>query len=242
MHGTSVDRAVSSTLEASATIEDSRKVTERLRPSSIWWAYRRCSVWTRLHAVMRYLACPYEALARFVPEEGAVLDVGCGHGLLALVLEAHDPHGLRRYVGIDHAAGKIAAARTLPVASAAFLESEVKSIPSERYDGVTLVDVLYTIPLAEWPALLADCRRILRPGGVLVVKEAVTTPRWKYWLTYVEEVLAVCVFKLTKGSLPHFESVETYRRSFESVGLHVVNVTRLDAWRPHAHCLFVAEK
>ena len=233
---------MSATFEPSVAVERSRKVTERLRPSSIWRAYRCCSVWTRLHAVMRYLACPYQALARFVPEAGAVLDVGCGHGLLALVLEAHDSRGSRRYVGIDHAPEKIALARTLPVPSALFLDTALRDIPSERYDCVTLVDVLYTIPLAEWPALLADCRRVLRPEGVLVVKEAVTTPRWKCWLAYVEEVLAVCVFKLTKGSLPHFESVETYRRSLESAGLHVVNVARLDAWRPHAHCLFVAEK
>ena len=255
MHDTSVDRPVSIGLDAPRAIDPltraaaspggSRRPQEIRSPlhlSSIWRAYDRCPVRTRVHAVLRYLACPYQALAHYVPREGTVLDIGCGHGLLALALDARDPQGSRRYVGIDHAPGKIASARTLPVPSALFLDAALEDIPSERYDCVTLVDVLYTVPLAEWPALLSSCRRVLRPGGVLVAKEAVDTPRWKYWLTYLEEMLAVCAFKLTKGGIPHFESVETHRRSIESAGFHVVSVARLDAWRPHAHCLFVAEK
>jgi 2-polyprenyl-3-methyl-5-hydroxy-6-metoxy-1,4-benzoquinol methylase len=225
---------------AVACQEVAEGVVERLK--AVWSAYRRCSAWTRLHVLGRYLACPSEVLVPWFPKEGDVLDVGCGHGLLAWLLERDDAQATRRYLGIDHDAGKIAAARMLPLERATFSTETLANLASERYDCVSLVDVLYAIPLSNWAEVLRHCARVLRKGGRLVVKEVANEPRWKYWLACLEEALAIQVFKVTKGCPPHFESFDVYRRHVESSGFEVLDVRRLDAWRPHAHCALLARK
>jgi SAM-dependent methyltransferase len=93
---------------------------------------------------------------------GRVLDVGCGAGdYLALLKRAGwDPVGIdfdekaldmARLRGIDARAGDLV--------SAAF--------PHDSFDAVTMMNVIEHLP--EPAAVFAECRRILRPGGRLVM-------------------------------------------------------------------------
>ena len=91
-------------------------------------------------------------------------------------------------------------------------------------------------------AYLGHCTRALRKGGLLIIKETTNRPRWKSWFTYIEEVLAIRVFKMTKGASPHLESRDTYRSYIEMSGARVYHVQRLDSSRSHPHCLFLARK
>jgi hypothetical protein len=83
---------------------------------------------------------------------------------------------------------------------------------------------------------------VLRKGGLLIVKETIDKPRWKYWLSYTQEISAIKIFQITMGQFPHLESVETYRTYIEASGAAVFHMERLDAWRPHPHFLFLARK
>src|SRR5512143_698294 len=76
-----------------------------------WKAYSGAPLSTRAHVLVRALTCPFGSLIDRFPTTGAVLDVGCGHGLLISLL-SRDPlrRGLR-LCGIDHDAAKILAAR-----------------------------------------------------------------------------------------------------------------------------------
>lgn len=42
------------------------------------------SLGTKLFLHLRWWLTPYERMAAYVPKTGKVLDVGCGHGLLAM--------------------------------------------------------------------------------------------------------------------------------------------------------------
>lgn len=177
----------------------------------------------------------------YFPSHGSILDVGCGDGLLAVLLSSRGNAELQ-VVGIDHSDHKIKVANSTELENTEFSVSDLSDLPTGRYDCVSLIDVLYCVPLAHWPSFLEQCTRVLRVGGLLLVKEVVDQPRWKNWFTYLEEFLSIKVFRMTKGSNPHFEPLETYKRQIEMSGSAVYEVKRLDSGRPYAHCLFLAHK
>ena len=145
-------------------------------------------------------------------------------------------------MGVDVAQNKIAIARRARIDNAEFLLGDISTQPSDSYDCVSIIDVLYLLPISRWAQFLDHSVRVLRRSGVLIVKEVANTPRWKYWLAYLEEILAIKVVRMTRGDSPHFESVGVYRTSIEAAGADVFRIQRIDARRPHAHVVFLARK
>jgi SAM-dependent methyltransferase len=98
----------------------------------------------------------------------AVLDIGGGNGDFALRLRAH---------GIaDVSVHEIAGADVEPLRANGipfYQDADYATIPSERFDVVTLLDVAEHVLS---PAKLFDaCHRVLRPGGLLYVHAPVVT-------------------------------------------------------------------
>ena len=97
------------------------------------------------------------------PPGGTVLDAACGTGkYFAMVLEAG-----RRVVGTDQSTGMLGRAR-----------SRFPAVPLERvglqeldfaaeFDAVMCIDAMENIPPEDWPTVVANLRRALRPGGHL---------------------------------------------------------------------------
>ena len=171
-----------------------------------------------------------------------MLDIGCGDGLLLFLLGLRGEARAGERVGIDIDERKIGNARQGAAASARFETTDVSSMPSASFDCVSIVDVLYLLPLPRWKDFLSHGVRVLRPGGLLIVKEVADTPRWKHWIGHVEELLAIKVLRMTRGDSPHLEPVDVYRAALEEAGTEVVRVERIDAGRPHAHVLLLARK
>ncbi|MGH7395209.1 MAG: class I SAM-dependent methyltransferase [Candidatus Methylomirabilales bacterium] len=109
------------------------------------------------------------ALAREVG--GRVLDLGAGTGL-------NLPHlcGARRYVGVDPDPAMLARARPRAAVAAVpaalvLARGEHLPFPGGAFDTVLATLVFCTVP--DVPAALAEVRRVLRPGGVLLFLEHV---------------------------------------------------------------------
>jgi ubiquinone/menaquinone biosynthesis C-methylase UbiE len=102
----------------------------------------------------------------------AVLDVGCGGGWWLAWL-AGEPSIAARLHGIELLGDRVLAARER-VASAAILAGDARRLPYEpaSFEVVTLFTVLSSLPAeAEIALVLGEARRVLRPGGVLLVWE-----------------------------------------------------------------------
>jgi SAM-dependent methyltransferase len=94
---------------------------------------------------------------------GTVLDAACGTGkYFAMVLDAG-----RRVVGTDQSTGMLARAR-----------ARFPGVPLERvglqelafdaeFDAVMCIDAMENIPPEDWPRVVGNLRRALRPGGHL---------------------------------------------------------------------------
>jgi len=136
---------------ATGTLPDSRSVRRHNKVS------RR-----RLHTLL-------SVLGRRAP--GAkLLDVGCSSG--AFLLAAHE-------IGLDAEGVEISPEAADAARRAGFRVFtgllEDAAYPDASFDAVTLIELLEH--LREPRALLAECRRILRPGGVVLA----TTPNGASW-------------------------------------------------------------
>lgn len=203
-------------------------------------AYRACAAGVRLRVVGRYALCPFPKLLRLFPAHGRILDVGCGDGLL-FALMAAESGAERTFTGIDIDARKVRNARRAQIPRATFVIGSLDQV-RESYSAVAIVDALCLIPRDEWPVLLRRSIELLAPGGVLVIKDITNTPRWKYWIALIEEIIAVYVIRMTKGRAPHFEALDTFRHYIRDAGGAVLEVVDMSAWRPHAHVAFVVSR
>jgi SAM-dependent methyltransferase len=97
------------------------------------------------------------------PPGGTVLDAGCGTGkYFAMVLDAG-----RRVVGADQSTGMLSRARArfpaVPLEKVGLQELDFDG----AFDGVLCVDAMENIPPEDWPVVLDNLRRAVRPGGHL---------------------------------------------------------------------------
>ncbi len=111
-----------------------------------------------------------DAVGDVAPAPSArVLEVGCGGGHLARHMLADRPD--LRWTGLDLSADQIRRARTR-AQRAEFVVGDALDLPFEDAD---FDDVLSVASIKHWPDPaqgLAECVRVLRPGGRLLVIEA----------------------------------------------------------------------
>ena len=145
-------------------------------------------------------------------------------------------------IGLDWDARRLATARTLSEPNLRFEFGDLAGqTPFPAARGVLLADVVYLLSPPDQERLLARCAAALEPGGVLVLKETVDTPRWKAALSRLQEVLAVRTFGLTRSRALHVLGRDEWVRLLESLGLEV-RVVPLDRFRYHPHAAFVARR
>jgi SAM-dependent methyltransferase len=129
-----------------------------------------------------------------LPDEGRILDVGCGFGLFAAYFGQTQP--ARRVVGVDPDERRIAIARKVAsevgLRDHAFVAGDVRDAPLEGpFAGVYVLDVMHHLPADDQRAVLKRLRDLLVPGGVLVIKDITTEPRFGLLFTEALDRLMV---------------------------------------------------
>ncbi len=169
-------------------------------PRAVFRAASALPLGARLHLAVRRWSAPWPRVVDGLEGERTLLDVGCGPGLLAFLLESRGAAG--SYVGIDPDERKVSRARAwlgrLPRRT--FRACELSEIRKETFDAVSVVDVLYLVPRAEREAFVAAVAARLDPGGRVVVLTSGGGPRWKRLLDRLQERLVVAVLGWTRGS------------------------------------------
>ena len=119
-----------------------------------------------------------------VPAHARVLDIGCGQGLLASLLQAaqaaaqggHWPSAWAaapvgtKITGIEMMPKDVARARAALGDTARFVCGDMRHTDFPACDAVVILDVLHYITVAEQDAVLARVRAALVPGGILLLR------------------------------------------------------------------------
>ena len=100
---------------------------------------------------------------RLIAPGGIVLDAPCGTGKYFPMVAAAG----RQVAGADQSAGMLAQARARGIACQ-LDQLTLKDLPYVReFDAVLTVDAMENIPPEDWPLVLANLHRAVRPGGVM---------------------------------------------------------------------------
>jgi SAM-dependent methyltransferase len=97
------------------------------------------------------------------PAGGTVLDAPCGTGRYFEQIRASG----RQVVGIDQSAGMLAQARARGVATRLERIGLQELEFDGQFDGSLTIDAMENVPPEDWPAVLANLHRAVRPGGGL---------------------------------------------------------------------------
>jgi 2-polyprenyl-3-methyl-5-hydroxy-6-metoxy-1,4-benzoquinol methylase len=143
----------------------------------------------RLYAGVRFTILRPKLLSvmdLLLPDEGRILDVGCGFGLFAAYFG--QTHRTRSVVGVDPDARRVDLARrvakTLDLAQHEFHVGDIRSADVHGpFDAAYVLDVMHHIPSRDQRAVLRRLRDLLAPGGVLLIKDITTEPRHELLFT-----------------------------------------------------------
>lgn len=178
----------------------------------------------------------YEAVAtRLRAHPYPVVDIGCGIGLMAFHLREH---GFAQPItGIDHDAMKIAKASRAAYDGIRFATGDARdAIPAGS--NVLLLDVLHYFDAVEQSRILENVARAVPPGGVAIIRDAVTDGSWRYRATYAAELFARGI-RWIRAERLHFPTREQIVCAF---GGFDVEVTPLWGATPFNNYLFVFTK
>lgn len=203
--------------------------------------YRDASFITRAYLRIKLRICPLIALETHFPQEGKIIDLGCGNGLFSNILSLGSSE--RQIIGLDLDEKKIDVANKTKIRGAqiTYQIGNVMDTDYPRGDVFTLVDVLYLIPYDKHEIILQKCHRSLPPGGTLIIKEMDTKPRWKYVWNLFQETFAVKLIGFTLGERFFFRSQEDYLGILKGIGFSVKPVPMHSGYW-YSHIAYICTK
>jgi cyclopropane fatty-acyl-phospholipid synthase-like methyltransferase len=201
-------------------------------------AYSAAPAAVRLHVLGRFVSCPMLAVVARLPRRGRLLDLGAGHGAFALLAAAAG--GVESSVALEPDFRKLLACARLREPRVRLLAGYAEALRGP-FAAVSVLDVIYRLPIERWDAFLSAARDALEPGGVLLLKEIDPTHRVKGGWNRLQE-RGADLLGLTLGDAFSYESPAAMRARLERLGFTAVEMIDLGAWYPHAHVLYVAHK
>jgi ubiquinone/menaquinone biosynthesis C-methylase UbiE len=158
-------------------------------------------------------------IARVLPRQSRVLDVGCGNGYIAHHLSALLGSSV---VGIDLTPNAEA-----PIKYRQF-DSVTFPVTSESVDAILLCYVLHHAQ--DMTSVMSELKRVLRPGGVVLVYEDIPETWWD------RGVCAIHDWKWrNRTGVCRFRDTNEWQGLFNDQGFATINQRRLSRWRNLAH-------
>ncbi len=158
-------------------------------------------------------------VARVIPRESRVLDVGCGNGFIAHHLSVML---CSKVVGLDVMRETVA-----PIEYLSY-DGEHFPVADDSFDAVLLCYVLHHAQ--DVRAVLDEVHRVLTYGGLVIVYEDIPRGGWDRFVCWTHDLQ----WRSRTGRC-RFRREHEWRALFSSLGFEVVRERPLSRWRNLAH-------
>lgn len=135
-----------------------------------------------------------EEIDQWLPNEGRILDLGSGFGLFSLYFATTQPG--RRILGVELNGRRVAeatrSAQRLGRTNVEYQNANVLEWEDYgSFDAIYMLDVVHHLPEASVAHFFERIEKLLKPGGMLVVKDVSDRPRLKMLFTLALDRLMV---------------------------------------------------
>lgn len=181
----------------------------------------------------------------WVPNEGLVLDLGCGRGiLLSLLATALQSGALNRpgvrLMGVETRASDAEVARKALGDAARIEQQDVLDFVFPVCRTIILLDVLLYIDAAGQLTLLDNIAAHLEADGLLIIREADAAMGWRFTVTaLVERLCAWARFDIRQRY--HYRSRAEWITALEARGFRI-RVEPMSSGTPFANVLMLAHR
>lgn len=187
-----------------------------------------------------------------IPGGARVLDIGCGQGVLAALLEAANrrhargdwpaawptPPGSADFHGVDLSRNDIERARRALCPGARFTCGDIRATAFGEPDAIVIFDVLHYVDFAAQEEVLRRVRLALRAGGVLLLRVGAKSGSIRFRFTVWMDGLAMRLRGHRLAPRWH-RSVPAWSDLLASLGFDVESLP-MSAGTPFANALLVA--
>ncbi|MGC4038907.1 MAG: 1-acyl-sn-glycerol-3-phosphate acyltransferase [Chitinophagaceae bacterium] len=140
----------------------------------------------------------YQQFHELMPEEGELLDIGCGYGFMPYMLNFCGPK--RVITAIDYDEEKIATAANCFSKNERinFTCADVMNFTMKNYDGIIISDVLHYLQPEEQQTVIERCIASLNENGILVIRDGDKDLEERHKGTKLTEFFSTRLFSFNK--------------------------------------------
>ncbi|MCR4276891.1 MAG: class I SAM-dependent methyltransferase [Candidatus Roizmanbacteria bacterium] len=161
---------------------------------------------------LRFLIFPVKEILRIIPNDGSLLDIGCGYGFITNAIAILNPHLSVYGFDINKYRIKLAQNSVSNRNNIRFLVSDLNNKLDKlpKYNVITCIDLLHHIEKKFHNRVIADIYDHLEKNGTLIIKDIDTRPWYKYYWNYFHDLI------VNKGQLvycrSHFEWISMLKK------------------------------
>lgn len=184
---------------------------------------------------LRWLINPFAQISSHMPKTGNIVDLGCGEGVLAVLLAIDSPK--RKVLGIDNNIDKINLGKSIAknIPNLQFLLQDILKVKLTTADGFVLTDFIHHTPPKNHKEILENIAKATKKGGVLVIKEVDTS---EFLRSKMARIWDFIFYPKDKTYYWHSKKLA---KLLETLG-YKVEIKRVIRYFPSSSTLFICKK